>query len=90
MYSNVPYPSRLLYSIYTGREAQYNTINNYTQSILPTGMFASELFLSPLFLFFLIHSGNSFEVRDCFLPQSFVSSFEVTIRASLLNNEILR
>jgi hypothetical protein len=27
---------RVLYSIYTGREIQYNTINNYTQSILPT------------------------------------------------------
>jgi hypothetical protein len=36
MYSEVLYSSRLLYSIYTGREAQCNTTNNYTQSILPT------------------------------------------------------
>jgi hypothetical protein len=32
----VLYISRLLYSIYTGREAQCNTTNNYTQSILHT------------------------------------------------------
>jgi hypothetical protein len=32
MYPEVPCPSRLLYSIYTGREAQCNTTNNYTQS----------------------------------------------------------
>jgi hypothetical protein len=36
MYLEVSCPSRLLYSIYTGREAQCNTNNNYTQSILPT------------------------------------------------------
>jgi hypothetical protein len=36
MYRKVPCPSRLLYSIYTGREAQCNTTNNYTQSVLPT------------------------------------------------------
>jgi hypothetical protein len=41
MYCGLPYvfrgvlPLRLLYSIYTGREAQYNTTNNYTQSIPP-------------------------------------------------------
>jgi hypothetical protein len=28
MYPEVPFPSRLLYSIYTGREAQCNTTNN--------------------------------------------------------------
>jgi hypothetical protein len=32
MYPEVSCPSKLLYSIYTGREAQYNTTNNYTQS----------------------------------------------------------
>jgi hypothetical protein len=36
MYPDVPYPSRLLYSIYTGRTAQCNTTNNHIQSILPT------------------------------------------------------
>jgi hypothetical protein len=36
MYPEEPYPSRLLYSIYTGREAQCNITNNYTQSIPPT------------------------------------------------------
>jgi hypothetical protein len=36
MYPEVPCPSRLLYSIYTGREAQCNTTNSYTQSIPPT------------------------------------------------------
>jgi hypothetical protein len=34
MYPEVSYPSRPLYSVYIGREAQYNTTNNYTQSIL--------------------------------------------------------
>jgi hypothetical protein len=32
MYPEVLCPSRLLYSIYIGREVQCNTINNYTQS----------------------------------------------------------
>jgi hypothetical protein len=36
MYPKVSCPSRLFYFIYTGREAQCNTTNNYTQSILPT------------------------------------------------------
>jgi hypothetical protein len=36
MYSDVSCPSRLLYSIYTDREVQCNTTNNYTQSIPPT------------------------------------------------------
>jgi hypothetical protein len=36
MYLEVLCPSRLLYSIYTGREAQCNTSHNYRQYILPT------------------------------------------------------
>jgi hypothetical protein len=36
MYPEVSCPSRLLYSIYTGREAQCNTTNNYTQYIILT------------------------------------------------------
>jgi hypothetical protein len=36
MYPEVSCPSILLYSIYTGQEAQCNITNNYTQSILPT------------------------------------------------------
>jgi hypothetical protein len=42
MYPEVSCPSRLLYSIYTGREAQCNTTNNYTQSIPPTELSNSQ------------------------------------------------
>jgi hypothetical protein len=46
MYPEVPCPSRLLYSIYTGREAQCNTTNNHTQSILLTKTQVEIAFLS--------------------------------------------
>jgi hypothetical protein len=36
MYPEVSCPSRLLYSIYTDREAQCNTTNNHTQYIILT------------------------------------------------------
>jgi hypothetical protein len=36
MYPEVPCPSRLLHSIYTGQEAQCNTTNNHTQYIILT------------------------------------------------------
>jgi hypothetical protein len=41
MYPEVAYPSRLLYSIYTGREAQCNTTNNHTQYIILTDCMAA-------------------------------------------------
>jgi hypothetical protein len=37
--------SRLLYSIYTGQQAQCNITNNYTQSILPIGLNFTKLLL---------------------------------------------
>jgi hypothetical protein len=36
MYPEVSCLSRLLYSIYTDRDAQYNTTNNHTQYIILT------------------------------------------------------
>jgi hypothetical protein len=42
MYPEVSCPSRLLYSIYTGRETQCNKTNNYTQSILPTSSITKQ------------------------------------------------
>jgi hypothetical protein len=36
MYPEVTYPTVLLYSIYIDGETQYNTVDNYTQSILST------------------------------------------------------
>jgi hypothetical protein len=53
MYREVPGFSRLLYSICTGREAQCNTTNNYTQSILPTVLFSILILSWNLIPFFV-------------------------------------
>jgi hypothetical protein len=50
MYTEVPCSLKLLYSLYTGREAQCGTSHNYAQSIPSTVLFLKYNFFKLLYL----------------------------------------
>jgi hypothetical protein len=87
MYLEVSCLLRLLYSIYTDREAQCNTTNNYTQSIFPTILVFLLLYsIRGFFVYFLLHVHVYIQASDPLMNTSAIHNMvtepQIRVRSS--------